>query len=372
MKFCRMAAALEEIAETVETNLEAGQPLEPSTAMMLTTAIDAGGVGEPMGEVVANEAFEFSGTAATESFVDSLKDRAKRVWSAMAKFARKAWEVTTQKLKRIADAFRTLGGIYNKLEKEGEILASAGNKPFQNSKWEAAIQSTLYAPASTKTVVAAVDNALTEYREVLKIVDGKLAGDLRSLKTAWRGEKAESVIAVMNKVLTSARPLAEMNGTRFKHSSVMVEVNLPTNVSLQNTGGLEGSKVTYEDGLNDFAAGIKTATIADIKHLKQTAEAAANALDAAWANYRDVWKDEADGGSSDFAAWLDRGNFSEEKGDTTRKLLVKYTNLMRVVTDLTNATVYGSAEGVYSNHRTAAKWIRFSIAEGKAAARGGK
>jgi hypothetical protein len=368
LRFCRMGAALEEIAETVETNLEAGVPMDPTQVAMVTTALDAAGVGEPLEESVALESFGFDANVATEGFVETIKERAKKVWAAVSKFAKKAWEVTLQKLKRFADYFRGLPSIYAKLEKEGTMLTTS--KPFQNAKWEKAVQDGLYAPASTKTVIAAIDNALAEYREVSRIVDGKLASDLKSLKSAWRGEKAETVVAVMNKVLASVRPLSEMNGTRFKHASSMVEVNLPTGVTLQNTGGLEGANVSYEDGMREFSAGVKTATVADIKHLKQSAETAANALNLAWSNYQDAWKSDEEAEMADFFTYLERGGFSDEKGEVARKLLTKYTNLMRVVTDLTNAAVYSTADGLHSNHRVATRWIRFSIAEAKAAARG--
>ena len=173
MKYCRHAAALEEIAETAEANLAGGNPMDPTTVGMVTTALDSAGIGEPMEESVALEAFEFSRTVATEGFIDAVKDRAEKVWAAAAKFAKKAYEITAQKLKRFADYFRDLPKIYEKLEKEGAGLAANAGKPFQNAKWEKAIQSELYAPASTKTVLDAVSNAASEFKEVTNLAENR-------------------------------------------------------------------------------------------------------------------------------------------------------------------------------------------------------
>lgn len=369
-RFCRMGAALEEISETAEANLDAGEPMDPSTVSMITTAIDAGGVGEPMADSVALETFDFSPQVATEGFVEELKSRAKKVWIAVAKFARKSWEVTTQKLKRFADFFRGLPGIYAKLEKEGAILATNSGKPFQNSKWEKAVQEHVCAPSSTKTLQAAVANAQSEFEDIQRLVNGKIAGDIQGLKAAWKTEKAESVVAQMNKVLAGGRQLAEVGQSRWKHASDLIEVNLPERVTLANTGGLEGTKISYEDNKGEFTAGLKTATMAEIKALSASAERADNALKAAWNTYMNAAFSEEDDGMQTFYDAMERGSFKEEDRATSRKLLVKYSNLMRLMSDLVNGSVYSVANGLYQNHFAATRWVRFSIAEAKAAARG--
>jgi hypothetical protein len=362
VRFCRMGAALEEIAETAAAQLDAGQPMTPETVAMVTTGLDAAGIGEPLEESVALESFGFDAKIATESFIEAIKDRAQQVWAAVAKFAKKAFEVTAQKMKRFADYFRSLPSVYAKLEKEGEILASNAGKPFQNAKWEKALQDRFYAPASTKSPVAAVDNALSEFDEITKLVDVKLAGDIRGLSSSWSTDKPEQVVAAMNKCLATARLLTEMGASRFKHSSVKVEVNLPERVTLDGTGGLEGTRVVFEEGTSDFSAGIRTATVADIKHLKDSAVKADRAFTAIWDAF----------GALDFEPkYKARSNYGSDDREVARKLLVKYSNLMRVLCDLMAGCAYGAADGVYSNHYSATKWIRFSIAEAKAAGREG-
>ena len=76
----------------------------------------------------------------------------------------------------------------------------------------------------------------------------------------------------------------------------------------------------------------------------------------------------------EYYASLTRAQFSDEEKEVSRKLLVKYSNLIRLVTDLVCGSVFGAAHGYYYNHFGASRWIRFSIAEAKAAAReaGGK
>jgi hypothetical protein len=91
-KFSRYCGALEEIAETAETNLEAGQPMDPTQVSMLTTAIDSSDIGEPLAEGVALESFDFDARVATEGFVETLKDRAGKVRDAIGKFDKRIGE----------------------------------------------------------------------------------------------------------------------------------------------------------------------------------------------------------------------------------------------------------------------------------------
>lgn len=372
-RFCRMAAALEEIAEQAEASLEPteagegrpaadGEGLTPETVQLLTTAIDAGGVGEPLQESVALEAFGFDQRIATEGFIDAVKDRAEKVWAAVAKFARKAFEITGQKLKRFADYFRSLPGIYAKLEKEGEILNGHAGKPFQNAKWEKTVQERFFAPASTKSPIAAVDNAGAEFDEVIKLVENKLFGEMRALSSSWATDKPEQVVAAMNKCLGTARGLQAMGESRFQHSSVKVEVNLPERVTIDNTGGLEGTRAVFEEGQMNFSAGIRTASVADIKHLKDTAVRADRAITSAIDSLFDA----------DFEPkYKSRSSYDKDDREVARKLLSKYSNLMRVLADLSAGCVFGAAHGYYFNHFGATRWIRFSIAEAKAAKREG-
>lgn len=373
MRFCRMAAALEEIAETAEASLEPveagegapasdGEGLTPETVTLLTTALDAGGVGEPLAESVALEAFGFDRRIATEGFVDTLKDRAEKVWAAAAKFAKKAFELTGEKLKRFADYFRKLENIYVKLEKDGEALAGHSGKPFQNSKWEKKVQERFYAPASTKTPIAAVDNAISEFNEVLKIVH-RLSNDMTSMTQAWAGDEPGRVVTAMNNALSTSRGLAEMGRTKFKHSSLRTEVNLPEKVTLDDTGGLTGTKVTYAEGETDLSAGIKIASMEDIKHLKASAAKAERAITVGMEALFDI---EPTGSPKS------RASSKEEDKVVVRKLLTKYTNLMRLFTDLIAGTVFGAGHGMYFNHFGATRWVRFSIAEAKAAVREAK
>ncbi|BAW19213.1 hypothetical protein [Ralstonia phage RP31] len=384
MRFCRMGAALEDIAEQAEASLEpvqaeageageagegapaaVGEPgagLTPETVQMLTTAIDAAGIGEPLQESVALESFGFDQRVATEGFVDVVKERAEKVWAAVAKFAKKAFELTGEKLKRFADYFRGLPKIYEKLEKEGQILNGHAGKPFQSAKWEKTVQERFYAPSSTKNPIAAVDNAGSEFDEVIRLVENKLVGEMRALSNSWATDKPETVVAAMNRCISTAKGLQDMGESRFQHSSVKVEVNLPERVTVDNTGGLEGTKVVFEEGKRDFSAGVKIASPADIKHLKETAvraeRAVMSALDALFdADFEPKYKA--------------RHSYDKDDREVARKLLSKYSNLMRVLADLSAGCVFGAAHGLYFNHFGATRWIRFSIAEAKAANRGG-
>lgn len=366
MRFCRLGAALEEIAETAQANLDQGQPMDPETVAMVTTAIDANGIGEPMEGTVATESFEFSATIATEGFIDAIKDRAQKVWNAVAKFFKKAIDLTVEKLKRCGDFFRELVQIYEKLEKEGDILATNAGKPFQSAKYEKALHDALWAPASTKSVVAAVDNAADEYAQVMDLADVKLNAAMRALNNSWATDKPEQVISAMNKVLTISKMLADMGSSKFMHSSTSVEVNLPERITLDNTGALQGTKVVYGKGVQNFTAGVRTASLADVKHLKASANQATRAFNA-------VFVENLKGDLFD-SPWKQRGMFDAKEDDKVqaRKLLTKYVNLLRITSNLIGNCVWGAAEGFVNNHRTAAKWVRLSVAEAKAAKREGK
>lgn len=362
MKFCRMAAALEEIAETAEVNLQAGQPMEPQQVAMLTTALDAAGVGEPMGEMVATESFAFSATAATESFVDALKDRAEKVWSAVAKFFKKVRDLTVERLKRFGDLFRNIVTTYGKLEKE-EVLGKGAGKPFQNSKAEKKVQAAFFAPATTKTPVAAVDNAKSEFEQIMVLADSRLPAEIRALNNSWASEKPEAVVAQMNKTLALARQLADVGGDRFKHASGSVEVNLPERVTLDNTGALAGTKVVFGKGTQDFTAGLKIASLADVKHLQSSAMQAERAISTL---ITELFKGEMFNVKIKTRHHFDT---SDEDRNHARKLLVKYVNITRVLTDLASGAVCAGVGGFHSNHRAAISWVRYSVAEAKALTR---
>lgn len=359
LRFCRMAEALENIAETTEAQLAAGQATSPETVAMITTALDASGIGEPLKDSVALESFDFDAKVATEGFIEAIKDRAAKVWEAIAKFTKKARDITIQKLKRFADYFRGLPGIYDKLIKEGEALANYGGKPFQNSKYEKDLQGDFYSPSSSKTPISVVENSLSEFNEVLKVV-GRLSYDMTSMTQSWKNGEPNEVVARMNQGLNTARSLADMGVSKFKHSSTSVEVNFPEKISVDGRSGLEGTKVSYDEGIRDFAAGIRTATIEEIKKLKESAVRADRAMTTAW----DALFEMGDEGTYNF-----RSNADHDDAKVARNLLSKYTNLMRLFTDLSSGATFGSAHGLYRNHFTASRWIRYSIAEAKAAGR---
>jgi hypothetical protein len=366
MRFCRMGAALEEIAETAQGNLDAGQPMTPTMVSMVTAAVDASGIGEPMADAVATESFEFSASVATEGFIDAVKERAEQVWIAVGKFFKKTIDLAVEKLKRFADYWRNLINIYTKLEKDGELLASNAGKPFQSAKYEKNLHDRIWAPPSTKTVIAAVDNAQAEFAQVMNLADVKLVADIRALNNAWSTDKPETVVAAMNKVLATAKQLADMGRTKFMHSSAAIEVNLPDRITLDGTGGLEGTSVVFDNGTNGFSAGIKTATLAELKHLKASAVQAERAVSSMLG---DLFA-----GDLFAMKWKTRSSFDAKEDDKVqaRKLLNKYSNLLRVTSELMGGCVFGASAGYYQNHFSASKWVRFSIAEAKAANRGAK
>jgi hypothetical protein len=183
-----------------------------------------------------------------------------------------------------------------------------------------------------------------------------------SLTQSFMLHEPKEVVSRMNAAISSAKALAETGRTKFQHASVTVEVNLPERLTLDGSGGMEGQQVTFEDGKTEFSAGIKCASAADIKHLKDTAVRADRAVTAAIDALFEL-------GAEPKATYRSGGG---EDGDAYRRLMSKYTNLMRLLSDLVAGCTFGSAHGLYFNHFGASRWIRFSIAEAKAVARGAK
>lgn len=359
-RYARVGAALEEISQNIEEKLDAGQELTPADASMLATAVDAAGVGEPLADGVATESFSFSGRVATESFKEDIAERAKKIWEAISKFADRMFKETKARMKRFADYFRSIPKIVSELKKDVDKLEGHSGKPFQNSKREAKIQKTFFAPASTKTPLETVDGALKEFESLSKALDGRLRGDAQALQRAWQTDKPEAVVTAMNRALSTLKTVLSQGSTNAKFTADTVEVNLPDRITMETSNGLAGTKVTVNEGQRKFSTPLKIASAKDLEAFERFAQIADRAFTAVFddlvsgefiLNYR-------------ARPGKDEGFSAAER----RNLAAKYRSMLQIIVDVWCVSLYGSARGLWWNAFAYTGWLRGSVAEARSAA----
>lgn len=361
--YTNVAFALEEIAETTEVKLDAGEPLDPTTVQLVTTALDTSGVGGPL-ETVALESFAFSPMVATESFVDAIKDRAEKVWNAIAKMMTKVMQVLGAKLKRFADAFRGLDTIHARLIEESKAVEGFGGKPFQNEKLESSIQKSFCAPASDRTPLDVVNGAYVDFKALSKIAEEKLDQAAGNLNDAWVNGTATDIVAQINKVYAV---LGLINGTgtdKFKHASASINVAIPDRVTLDGTAGAQYPGYDHKPATREFAAGLRIASKADFEAIRKNAGEVQRSFD------RILHALFNGDGAAIFRAKKTKRPSVDVKADkeSTKFLSKKYSTCIRLVGHLGWVAVVAAAEGALINHRVAARYLRASIQEAKAQA----
>lgn len=357
-RYMRVGAALEEIEEAVQSKLDNGEEMTATDTALVTTAIDAAGVGEPLAEGVALESFAFSGRVATESFMEDVANRAKKVWEAVSKFVKRVFEETRNRMKRFADFFRSMPKIVEKLEKEIEQTQGFEGKNFADSKRESSIQKKFFSPSSVKSPLDVVRNSTTEFDTLIKLVDNKLQGDAQALQRSWATDSPEQVVSSMNKVLATLKNVLSQGATNAKHSAVIMEVNLPERFTLDGANGMAGTKATYNDGKQEFDASLKIASSKDLTVLKEVALRADRVITSVIDDlFDDTFILPYKGRSS---------SSSDADAKQMRDLTAKYRSLLQIVVDVWCGVVFGAAQGLFYNTFVATGWVRASIAEARA------
>lgn len=172
-RYTRMACALEDIAETIDTQLEAGTPIDPVSAAMITTAIDASEVGAtPLEDEVALESFAIDLNAATESFSEKLKEKATAILAAWAR----AWKATVTMFRRrwnyMVEDYSTLIDVLEEKLKSYSELGDVGGKSLGDNAWATDI----YCAPGDHTPVDALKGSFRSFTRVRDFVINDISG----------------------------------------------------------------------------------------------------------------------------------------------------------------------------------------------------
>lgn len=125
----RTAFALEDLAENLETTVEGdGEGIDSTTAKII---IDAS---EPLAnDIVIQSAVEsmyLNSRIATESLIDSIKEKAKSIFNTVKNAISNVTEALSERLSRFIIKFRDASAVIKKLAEDKEILASVAGKPL--------------------------------------------------------------------------------------------------------------------------------------------------------------------------------------------------------------------------------------------------
>lgn len=267
-RFSNMAAALEEIADTVESQLDVGRPLDPVAAACITTAIDASEVGaEPLENQVALEAFGMDLKVATEGFVDRLRSRAGNIreqwirgWQAGAKVlvdsfreAFTSYSGTVEKLKKASEEYRSLGKVGGKDLGERDYAAK------------------MYAAPGDKTVIQAFERSLAAFSTVKDAVLGEAVnGSMSSVtfdkKNGVREDQARAAASDLQNKVERMLALLKKNEA---YSVGGYEVDVP-NKGIDFNGDIRSGEYRFRN-VKGEAGGVhgslKTATIAEVEKI---------------------------------------------------------------------------------------------------------
>lgn len=270
----RMCTALENIADGVQTQLDADKPLDAVQTALITTALDASEVGaEPLAESIALEAYSADLRVATEGFVDRLHSRAQNVkeawvrgWSASMATSRAALTSVFQSNDRLAGQlkealveYRALGKVGGKEMPEAKYTEAVFAAPSDRSVYQAAI-------GSIKAFTKAYDLLV---KDVLHGADLKINGDE---KRGVAEKEARKVVAALNERLETLKKFAESNA-HYCAASLTIQ---STDKSIDFDGDVKSGdfKLRAETRKPNGVGGVlKTATVAEAEAIVDEARA---------------------------------------------------------------------------------------------------
>jgi hypothetical protein len=375
-KFSQYCGALEEIAEVAGDQLEAGQPMDPTQVTMLTTALDASGVGEPLAEGVALESFGFDANVATEAFVDTLKERAGKVKAAIAKFVRKIVEETKIRLGHFSTAMNGFGkGALKDIKKNKGALQGFSGRNFDNAKAEKKIQSRIIAPSSAKTPVAALKEALAAFEAASNMIDTRMSSAVAQATRAWSTDSIDKVPAALNRVLETASELMSKHSTNSKYTTIKVEAETKK-VTPENASKLAVDKMKRTSVSGSYDNSLKVASAAELEEAEAAILKAARIFNAKSTEALEFAFELIDIASRDnskmhaasaTARSMAYGHRTMHEGGLWDlfKIGSAYRYAMYTCTYIASSVEMGLAEGVYRNASACVAWAQASIAEAK-------
>jgi hypothetical protein len=377
-RYSRFANALEELAEQVEGRLEEGNPLEASETAMLTTAVDAAGIGAPLSESVALESFEFSAQVATEGFVETLKERSSKVFEALKKFGNRINEEMKVRYSTLGAALKKYPDARIKpLKKNITAVEGFAGRNFEDSKREKAIQGKIFAPSSVKNPLAALKESLAAYDAAATVMDSRLATAQAQAIRAYSTESADKVVPALNKLLTVLGELSTKHSVNSNFTAINVSVDVKTITSENATKlSVAGFKRTAAKG--GFDNSLKIASAADLSELESLVAKASRIFDVKVKEVTSVLMTMVDAKMNNRSTTIAAGNKmgggigsrrvspTDNNGWSDLKMMAAYRYTMYATAYTASSVELGLAEGVFRNAIAAADWVAASIAEAKA------
>ena len=125
----RSAFALEDLAEQLEGTLDdGGDGIDETTAQLLSTAI-APSAGE---DVIATESFGRNSRIATESMIDTVRDKAKNYYASVASTITNVLQTTSQTIRSAIDGLRNSQKVMAEMKQKISILDDHAGKEITN------------------------------------------------------------------------------------------------------------------------------------------------------------------------------------------------------------------------------------------------
>lgn len=370
-RFMRVASALEELTEQVENRLEADEPLGSGETAMITTALDASGVGEPLSESVGLESYGFSPRIATESFVETLKERTGKVTQALAKFSKRIGDELSVRFSTFAAAMEKYPDARIKPLKK-KIAATEGyaGRNFNNAKKEKAIQGKIFAPSSSKNPLAALRDALAAYDSAATFIDGRVVTSMAQAGRAFSTEPADKVVTATNKLLATVTELSKTHSLNSKFTTIHVDAGVKA-LTPENAGKISTNSFKRTPVKSSYDNSLKIASASDLDELQSLVAKASRVFGAKVSEIKSFYynlpamKERTLVGAIMKVAGA-RTPVAGEKLWSEVKLNAAHRYAFYCTTYTVSSVELGLAEAVFRNAVAAAEWISASIAEANA------
>ena len=125
----RSAFALENLAEQLEGTIEGnGDGIDEPTAQLLSSAIEP----STGGDAIATESFGRNSRFATESMIDTIRDKAKNYYESVASTITNVLQATSQVIRTSIDGFRNSQKVMAEMKQKISILDDHAGKEITN------------------------------------------------------------------------------------------------------------------------------------------------------------------------------------------------------------------------------------------------
>lgn len=271
----RSAFALEDLAEQLEGTLEdGGEGVDETTAQLLNTAIEPSAGADS----IATESFGRNSRIATESMIDTVRDKAKNYYQSVASTITNVIQTTSQLIRSAIDGFSNSQKIMADMKSKLGVLESHAGTEITNEvqlkqlkQYFAGMTGDANAAIlnlANKSLPAMVNGANSMYEALGTLVNGLTSGDTVDEKTLGREAKRFFDMArkfadrapschPMKAVVPEAYDLSTLSSPETAKSNIDspdVEDDSTAVFKIIN----EGIFTKFEDALNNASESMKT------------------------------------------------------------------------------------------------------------------